>query len=840
MQTKKSMMVSLCLCALWATTAGAYSPQFSKAGYFAAEGSPRVVTGMNVGWTFQLGNGAQSRVNLPHTLNVVGFEASGGVNAQGPATYEKHFDFTPHGARQFLHFEAIMGKSQIFLNGEQIGEHFGGYLPIHLEVTGKLKPTGNVLRVWCDNSDNGEIPPGKPQTLLDFAYFGGIYRDCWLVETGAVAISAPGPQEGVYIATHRLEEGKWRVTARVALDGEGTVRRMYEGREVPETFDVDSPAEWTPDAPNLHFLRVEVRTPDGKLSDAVAVRFGFREAVITGEQGLVLNGKPWRKLIGANRHQDFAFVGNAMSNLLHYRDAVKLREAGLTIVRNAHYPQDPAFMDACDEVGLFVIANPPGWQYWSSKPIFGARVLDDIRVLVRRDRSHASLLFWEPILNETGFPKECAEAWTKAVRDEAPLGPKLCACDDNSRGREAYDIIFRHPLTKPNPKDPANGRPTFTREWGDCVDDWSAHNSISRADRTWGEIPQLLQARHYLDSSDAQTQFVMPGVGVLNRQVREPAPAPRYPATCIRMLLEQPPAHFGGALWHSFDHARGYHPDMFFGGIMTSARIPKTSYWMMKAILAKPGPNIPNVDLSPFVHVAHDLTPFSPREIDIYSNVPIENPALFERPLIEIAPYRYTTENGNGFTFYEMKALDRAGRRGRIAVTGQVDGKPFRKPASFRRTGVKLTLDTLRTDLVADGSELVLAIATLTDKDGTPKHLATERIRFSVEGSAEIVNTETGELNPQQTRYGEAVVLLRMGTTPGKVTLTAAVERQGKQVSGQDSVTFETRAPDYPLLYDTPALLNKSERITGQKATSTIDLREVERQQTEFGEKVSP
>ena len=80
------------------------------------------------------------------------------------------------------------------------------------------------------------------------------------------------------------------------------------------------------------------------------------------------------------------------------------------------------------------------------------------------------------------------------------------------------------------------------------------------------------------------------------------------------MLLAQGPQHFGGALWHSFDHARGYHPDMFYGGLMTSARIPKTSYWMMKAELAKPGPKIPNVDLGPFVHVAHDLTPFSPKE----------------------------------------------------------------------------------------------------------------------------------------------------------------------------------------------------------------------------------
>ena len=554
----------------------AYLPSFSQAGYFPAEESPRTVSSLNPGWDFVRGDGYKARVNLPHTLNVVGFEASGGSNYQGPATYEKRFDWTQKGARQFLHFEAVMGKSKIFLNGEQVGQRFGGYHPIHIEVTGKLKPTGNVLRVECNNSDDKDYPPGKVQEQLDFSYFGGIYRDVWLIETGPVALSAPGPQGGVYLATKRLAEGKWQVTARVALDGQGTVRRLYEGKEVPETFTVDNPTEWTPDTPALHFLRVEALAPDGTLSDAADVRFGFRDVQITPDKGLILNGKPWRKLIGANRHQDFAFVGNAVSNLLHYRDAVKLREAGLTLIRNAHYLQDPAFMDACDEVGLFVIANTPGWQFWNKKPIFGQRVLDDIRAMVRRDRSRPCLLLWEPILNETYYPDNAAKSWVAAVKQEADLGPDLCACDSGAKGQQHYDIIFRHPDGSTNETHsvgPEGKRPTFTREWGDCVDDWSSHNSPSRADRTWGEIPQLIQARHYLDTTD-----------------------PAFPVTSLTMLLNQPPKHFGGALWHSFDHARGYHPDMFYGGIMTSARLPKTSYWMFKALLTRtqPAPQIPN------------------------------------------------------------------------------------------------------------------------------------------------------------------------------------------------------------------------------------------------------
>ena len=794
----------------------AYTPAFSHGGYFPAEGSPRAVSSLNVGWDFARGDGFKARVNLPHTLNVVDFQASGGSNYQGPATYEKRFDFAPKGARQFLHFEAIMGKSEIFLNGEKIGTRFGGYHPIHIEVTGKLKPTGNVLRVTCDNADDPDYPPGKPQTQLDFAYFGGIYRDVWLIETGPVAVSAPGPQEGVYLTTKRLAEGKWQVTAKVTLDGQGSVRRLYEGKEVPETFTVEKPAEWTPDSPALHFLRVEALAPDGTLSDAVSVRFGFRDIRLDAKDGLVLNGKPWRKVIGANRHQDFAFVGNAMSNLLHYRDAVKLREAGFTLVRNAHYLQDPAFMDACDEVGLLLIANTPGWQFWNGKPLFGQRVLDDIRALVRRDRSRPCLLLWEPILNETWYPEAAAKQWVQAVKETAPLGPNLCACDAGARGQQAYDVIFKHPdgsASESHSSGPEGDRPTFTREWGDCVDDWASHNSPSRVDRAWGEIPQLVQAFHYLDTTD-----------------------PAYPVTSLTMLLNQPPKHFGGALWHSFDHARGYHPDTFYGGIMTSARLPKTSYWMFKALLAKPGPQIPNVHLDPFVFVANDLTPFSPAEIAIFSNAPITEPALFGQPLRQTAPFRYTTQDGKGYSFYKLKALDRSGKKAQIAVTGNYGGKPFRKPAAYRRTGLDLRLDAMRTDLVADGSELVVAVATLTDADGTPKHLATERIRFAVEGPAEIVDTEDRALNPQQTRYGEAVVLLRLGTQPGAVTLRAEIDRPGRNVSGAAALTFHTKPSPIPLLFDAPAPLAPSPKLSGRPQPKPIDLSEVEAQQSAFGE----
>ena len=166
--------------------------EFSKAGYWDAEGSPRRVETLTTGWEFSLDGFKTSKaVTLPHGIDEgeLGFEASGCVNRQQPAWYRRKFTWRKGGARQFLHFEAIMGKSRVTLNGKQVAEHFGGYLPIHVEVTGILKEGENLLEVWCDNSNDPSYPPGKAQDVLDFTYFGGIYRDAYLIETGEAYVS---------------------------------------------------------------------------------------------------------------------------------------------------------------------------------------------------------------------------------------------------------------------------------------------------------------------------------------------------------------------------------------------------------------------------------------------------------------------------------------------------------------------------------------------------------------------------------------------------------------------------------------------------------------------------
>ena len=362
---------------------GDQTARFSKAGYWEVEGSPRRVETLTRGWEFSLDGFKTSKsVCLPHCIDEgeIGYEASGGVNRQQPAWYRRRFAWRPNGARQFLHFEAIMGKSRITLNGKVVAEHFGGYLPIHAEVTGVLKEGENLLEVWCDNSDDPAYPPGKPQGQLDFAYFGGIYRDAYLIETGEAYV-ADSDKGGVRITSTRGVNGKWVVRVDVTLGGDtekANTHIYYDGQRVVPIFSPESPALWSPEEPNLHLLRVDVKK-DKRIVDSVGVRFGIRDFAMT-ENGFILNGKPYpKKLIGTNRHQDYLFIGNALPNSLHWRDVKKFKDCGMNVFRNAHYPQDPAFMDACDEMGMFVIVTTPGWQFWNRKnPDFERRVYDDI------------------------------------------------------------------------------------------------------------------------------------------------------------------------------------------------------------------------------------------------------------------------------------------------------------------------------------------------------------------------------------------------------------------------------------------------------------------------------
>jgi beta-galactosidase len=206
MKQKFTLIISLLIISLSQYAAIPVGKEFSTAGFFKIDDGGREVFNFNVGWRFYKGTANQAEqpgfddskwvvINTPHGLEYLPEEASGCINYQGEAWYRKHFTIPENlkGQKIFLHFEAMMGKSKIWLNGKLMQNHFGGYLPVTVDITEELKFNGqeNIVAVWVDNSNDPSYPPGKPQTELDFTYFGGIYRDVWLFSSNPIHITDP-------------------------------------------------------------------------------------------------------------------------------------------------------------------------------------------------------------------------------------------------------------------------------------------------------------------------------------------------------------------------------------------------------------------------------------------------------------------------------------------------------------------------------------------------------------------------------------------------------------------------------------------------------------------------
>lgn len=858
-----------------------YQPVHSTAGFYTLPNTGRTVASMNPAWRFYKGKleGAEKEcyddsewelVSIPHGIELLPSEASGCVNYQGEVWYRKHF--TPseewQGKKLFLHFEAVMGKAKIWVNGLLMTGHFGGFLPIVVDVTSVLKyGKDNVITVCADNSDDPAYPPGKAQDVLDFTYSGGIYRDCWMIVHNPVFVTDANYENevaggGLFVSFDKVSEKKAEVNlvshirnqsgkyfsgslqyqlydknGSLVLDTKQKIQvGNKQARSFKNSLTVKNPNLWSPDSPYLYKLHVLVKNTKGKTVDGFYRRIGIRSIDFKGHEGFWLNGKPYEEpLIGANRHQDFAVIGNALSNSLHWRDAKKLKDAGLRVIRNAHYPQDPAFMDACDELGLFVIVNTPGWQFWNNEPSFAEYVYSDIRNMVRRDRNHASVWMWEPILNETWYPEDFAKKVKDIVEEEYPYPYCYSGCDVTARGHEYYQVQFTHPMNGGggghDAKKLDENVTYYTREWGDNVDDWNSHNSPSRVNRGWGEVPMLIQANGY-----AKTD---------------------YKFTTYDELYWTSKQHIGGCLWHSFDHQRGYHPDPFYGGIMDAFRQPKTSYYMF----CSQRDATPNSELisetGPMVYIANIMSPFSPKDVTIFSNC--DEVRLTDGKNGKVYHYKKDKEKGgmpspvivfeDVFDVMEDKALARSKRHDEsyLFAEGLMNDKVVASHKVFparRPTKIKLWVDDENVKMKANGSDMVTVVAAITDDNGNIKRLNNYVVSFSIEGPGELIGDQTTLTNPRPVSWGTAPILVRSTTNTGIIKVRATVTLEGIHTPVSAELEIPTYTSDYPLIADVEELEECNKQSFVQKSrvkikqvaieSSKARLKEVEKQQEEF------
>ena len=873
-----------------------YQPQFSTAGFYQTDKSVREAINFNVGWRFikqdvtgaekhDFDDSAWSVVNLPDGLELLPLAASGGVNYQGPAWYRKQFNLneTMRSKKVILHFEGIMGKSKIWVNGAMIKENFSGYYPIHIDVTEYVdfkKP--NTVAVRADNSNDKTCPPGKSQEQLDFTYFGGIYRDAWLITHNHTYVTHPTAAEkvaggGVFVHYENLSEKSVDVFVNVDVNNEGKNMTVFvqlelldsDGKAVASSvkeyqlpknnavqthaqFTVLNPKLWRPDNPQLHDLRVSLKNKRGDVLDTFIKRIGIRTVEMRGQEGFYLNGKPYPQLlIGANRHQDFAHIGHALPNNLHYRDALKLRQTGMRVIRSAHFVQDPAFMDACDELGLLFIATIPGWQFWNKDPIFMERMLDDVRKLIRLERNRPSVFIWEIIPNETHFPEKFAQEATKAAKEEFPFKGLYTVTDAREmrgKNQKYFDMLYSNDLVAKYPN-----KSIFKREWGDFVDNWVDHNSVSRVAKQWGETAQIRQALHYFKEE-----------WIENGELKT------WPS--LTMSYAASKSLVGATMWHPFDHQRGYHPDPFWGGIMDAYRQPKFSYYLMKSLLPTSGlEKVPQVDAKPFVFLAHLMTPFSAEDVVVFTNCEEIKLTMYGEeigvkkatdaanpvprvPVIFKDVFKYTdvrNKSKKGYGKINQEYVEGAVMKAEGIINGAVVTEHKRWPVGRKRRLV-IKVDDSDIQPIADGSDITTVVAYLVDAGGAIKRLSDEYVRFTVEGEGELIGSKANEINPQKMLWGEAIALIRSSTTAGKIKVKAAILKEGMNIPDFAEIEFSTVEASQNLFYnelpnkDTAAktsLLNdqnedleklQNELRKVQKELQDYKINEVGKQQQQF------
>ncbi len=840
----------------------------SVAGFYQLENSGRQIYNFNPGWRFYKGDvsGAEKKefddsgwevISTPHTVELMPAEGSGCRNYQGEAWYRKRFvvPTETNGKEVSIHFEAAMGKKDIYLNGNKVSEHLGGYLPFTVNLNSYNVMPGDtcLIAVMADNSDDKNYPPGKRQYTLDFTYHGGIYRDVWMIAKSPVAITDAIESNkvaggGVFVHYDNISEKSADVIIDTEVKNSGdkvqtvTVENVIatsqnkplkrlsrkvtlqpgESKTVTQQATISNPELWSPESPSLY--HVESRIKQGSRPvDGGMTRIGIRHAEFRGQDGFWLNGKRYKQLVGANRHQDFAYVGNAMPNSQQWRDALRLREAGCTVIRTAHYPQDPSFMDACDELGLFVIVATPGWQYWNKDPKFSDLVHVNTREIIRRDRNHASVLMWEPILNETRFPLEFSLQALQITKDEFPYpGRPAAAADVHSAGvTEHYDVVYAWPGD--DEKEDKPNQCIFTREFGENVDDWYAHNNNNRTSRSWGERPLLIQslslAKSYDEMYRTTGQFI------------------------------------GGAQWHPFDHQRGYHPDPYWGGIFDAFRQPKYSYYMFRS--QSPADFISTVvESGPMVYIAHEMSQFSGSEVVVFTNCDSVKLSVYDGEKSWTLPV--VRENGHMenppvifndvWDFWEARNFSyfqKNWQKVNMVAEGIINGEVVcstKKMPSRRSTKLQLSIDRKGKELVADGSDFIVVVAEVTDDSGHVRRLAKENIVFTVEGEGEIIGDASIHANPRPVEFGSAPVLIRSTREAGKIKVKAHVQFEGTHAPTSAEIEFESVPADIPFCFVEQSFSAKSsQRKTNSTAQILSEeekqklLIEVELQQTEFG-----
>ena len=691
------------------------------------------------------------RVVIPHSNTHLPWHSFDNKEYEFVSVYRRHFKVPQEarGRHVFVDFEGVMTASTVWLNGTRLGEYKGGYTPFSFELTPHLDfESDNVLTVEVDSSERVDIPPFGRQ--IDYLTFGGIYREVALRIVPATFIenifakpkdvltTAPGLDVDCFL--QHLEPSREVLLLEVTVrDGD---RVLATGKQrIATAAAADDPVAHTVRLENLErvvlweltrpkLYSVHVRLLKGALVvDEDSRTIGFREARFT-DHGFELNGKVL-KLRGLDRHQTFPFVGQAMPGRVQRRDAQILRNNfKCNIVRTSHYPQSRHFLDACDELGLLVLEEIPGWQHIGDEAWKDISV-DNVRRMIRRDWNHPSIILWGVRINESPDDHDFYTRTNALAHQLDPTRPT-----GGIRNFEQSELLenvftvndFGFPLRAPN-------HPLYLNT------EFIGHTFPTKA----------------IDNTERLTEHTLRHARVHNQ-------------------LASNPQYAGGIGWCAFDYNThfdfGSGDRICYHGVADIFREPKPAAGFYKS-QCDPEEEIV---LEPAFRWARGDESIGFSKGVVCSNCDHLKFYVDDKLIAEVDPDR----NEFGSLRYPPFILQTHPFHdpwGNLRIEGYLEGKQV-IAKSYSGRGIDQQFSVLPDDaqLVGDGADTTRVVLRVSDEFGAIRSFANDAIQLEIEGPAEIIGD-----NPFALVGGTGAVWVRAKEQAGRVRLTATHPILGKR-----------------------------------------------------------
>jgi len=734
----------------------------------------RLVIPMNRNWRYSrtvvegahardFDDSGYERIVIPHTNVKLPWHSFDEKSYEFVSSYRRRFKLPAEarGKHVFVDFEGVMTASVVWLNGNRLGEYKGGYTPFSFDLTPHVDFDGeNVLAVDVDSSERADIPPFGYE--IDYLTFGGIYREVWLRIVPAIFIEnvfakpkdvlSEHPSLDVDCYIQHLEPSREAMRLEVALkDGDRIVEKST--LNVPASAvtseavahavhfaPLNSVKLWDLTHPNLY--KVEVTLWRGTQAvDQVSRTIGFRDAQFT-DHGFQLNGKVI-KLRGLDRHQTFPFVGQAMPGRVQRRDAYVLRnKLKCNIVRTSHYPQSRHFLDACDEVGLLVLEEIPGWQHIGDEA-WKHLAVDNVGRMIRRDWNHPSVVLWGVRINESKDDHDFYVRTNALARKLDPTRPTggIRYFQESELLEDVFTMNdFGFPLKPPN-------HPKYLNT------EFVGHTYPTKT----------------IDQVERLTEHTL-------RHAR------------IHDQLASNPQYAGGIGWCAFDY--NTHGDFGSGdricyhGVTDIFREPKPAAGFYKS-QCDPAEEIV---LEPAFHWARGDASVGFSKAVVCSNCDHLKIYIADQLVTEADPDRKQFANLR-YAPFVVELHELFHKWGDLRLEGYLEGKLV-ITRNYSGQGVDQKFALLPDDarLIGDGADTTRVVLRVTDEFGAIRPFANDAIQLGLQGPAEIIGD-----NPFALVGGTGAVWIRAKEQAGTVRLTATHPQLGKQ---QVDLTIDAVAPE--------------------------------------------